>query len=386
MPSLQTTVEGNTKLVVPIDSLTSEIPPRNPAFFNPNARVSRDFSIIAYKSYVKNLNEKSMADAFAGVGARAIRTAVEIKELDQVYINDANPIAIDMARESSKLNNIEKKCTFSVNDVCKFLIEHSSKGSRLGMIDLDPFGTPAPYIDCVLRAIKDEGLLSITATDTPVLCGIYPDVCTRRYYGRSMNVEYGNEIGLRLLLGLISMVASRLELGIKPLFVHSIRNYLRVYVRVNVGSRYAESMPSKLGYIHHCFSCSSRTYTNQTDHHKICDICNKPMRFAGPLWIEKIFDPDFIDEMLYSINDCNVDKKCYKILSLAREETNMPPTYFSIDKISERMKATPPTMSTMIDRLQSSGFSATRTSLRFTGFKTNAKYNEILDLFRTLVA
>ena len=64
----------------------------------------------------------------------------------------------------------------------------------------------------------------------------------------------------------------------------------------------------------------------------------------------------------------------------------MPPTYFSIDKISERMKATPPTMSTMIDRLQSSGFSATRTSLRFTGFKTNAKYNEILDLFRTLVA
>ncbi|MBI5133234.1 MAG: tRNA (guanine-N1)-methyltransferase, partial [Thaumarchaeota archaeon] len=69
MRSLQTIIEGNTKLVVPADSLTSAVPPRRPAFFNPNARISRDFSIIAYHAYVKNLNEKSMADALAGVGA-----------------------------------------------------------------------------------------------------------------------------------------------------------------------------------------------------------------------------------------------------------------------------------------------------------------------------
>ncbi len=120
-------MEGNTKLVVPADSLTSTVPPRNPAFFNPNARLSRDFSIIAYKSFVKDLHEKSMADALAGVGARAVRTAVEVEGIDDVYVNDANPIALDMARESSKLNDVEKKCEFSVNEACKFLIEHSSK-------------------------------------------------------------------------------------------------------------------------------------------------------------------------------------------------------------------------------------------------------------------
>jgi len=386
MRSLQTIVEGRTKLVVPADSLVNAVPPRYPAFFNPNAKLSRDFSIIAYKSYVRNLDEKSMADALAGVGARAIRAAVEVSDLDTIYINDANPIAIDMARESSKLNDVEKKCKFSLNEGCKFLIEHSSKGSRLGIVDLDPFGTPAPYIDCALRAANDEGLLSVTATDTPVLCGIYPDVCTRRYYGRSMNVEYGNEIGLRLLLGLISMIASRLELGIKPLFVHSIRNYLRVYVKVNVGSRYAETMPSKLGYVYHCFSCGNRTYANQTDDRKICDMCKKPMKFAGPLWVESMFDDVFVDEMLLSVNDCSVDKKCGRLLSLAREEIGMPPTYFSVDKISERAKATPPTISAIIDKLRSSGYSATRTSLRLTGFKTDAKYNEVLDLFRALVA
>lgn len=386
MRSLQTIIEGDTKLVVPADSLTSAVPPRRPAFFNPNARISRDFSIIAYNAYAKNLNEKSMADALAGVGARAIRAAVEVSNLDEVYINDANPIAIDMAMESSKLNDIEKKCKFSVNEVCKFLIEHSSKGSRFGIVDLDPFGTPAPYIDCTLRAVNDEGLLSITATDTPVLCGIYPDVCTRRYYGRSINVEYGNEIGLRLILGLISMTASRLECGIEPLFVHSTRNYLRVYVRVNVGSQYAEVMPSKLGYIYHCFTCSNRIHANINDEHQICDNCRKPMRFAGPLWIENIFDPVFVDEMMLSANECSVDKKCAKLLSLAREEISLPPTYFSVDKIAESVKATPPTISAIIEKLQSAGFSATRTSLRFTGFKTNAKHREVLDLFRTLVA
>ena len=125
---------------------------------------------------------------------------------------------------------------------------------------------------------------------------------------------------------------------------------------------------------------------NRTVPHKICDSCNQSVRFAGPLWIGDIFDADFVDEMLYLVDDCNVDKKCGKSLLMAKKEIKMPPAYFSVDKISERVKATPPTISAIIDRLQSSGFSAARTSLRLTGFKTDAKYNEVLDLFRTLVA
>jgi tRNA (guanine26-N2/guanine27-N2)-dimethyltransferase len=385
MKSLQTIVEGNTKLVVPAHSLTQPVPPRSPAFFNPNAKLSRDLSIVAYNAYTKNLYTRSMADTLAGVGARAIRVANEVKELDEVYINDANPIAIDMAVESSKINSVEGKCRFSINEACKFLIEHSSRGSRFGIVDLDPFGTPAPYIDCTLRAVDDEGMLSITATDTPVLCGIYPDVCIRRYYGRSINVEYGNEIGLRLLLSLISMTASRLESGIKPLFVHSTRNYLRVYARVNVGSRYAEEMPTKLGYIYHCFVCSNRTYATMDEDHKICEKCTKPMKYAGPLWIDSIFDADFVDQMILSVKDCGVDKKCERLLSLAKDETAIHPTYFSVDKIAERAKATPPPIFKIIEKLHSSGFIATRTSLRPTGFKTNAKHDEVLDIFRSLV-
>jgi tRNA (guanine26-N2/guanine27-N2)-dimethyltransferase len=110
------------------------------------------------------------------------------------------------------------------------------------------------------------------------------------------------------------------------------------------------------------------------------------MRSAGPLWIDTMFDADFVDRMIRSLADCEVDRKCGKILSLAREEAYMPPTYYSMDKISEKLKTTPPTLSSVIDRLRSSGYAATRTSLRLTGFKTDAKFNELLTLFRTLVA
>ncbi|MGH9921785.1 MAG: ArsR family transcriptional regulator, partial [Nitrososphaerales archaeon] len=262
----------------------------------------------------------------------------------------------------------------------------SSKGSRFGIVDLDPFGTPAPYIDCALRAISDEGLLSVTATDTSVLCGIYPDVCVRRYYGKPLNTEYGNEVGLRLILGLISMIASRLELGIKPLFVHSTRNYLRVYVLIRVGSQHADDMPSKLGYIYHCFSCNSRSYSNGNNVRQICDKCKKSMKVAGQLWIDSIFDSVFVDNMLRALDDCTVDKKCGKLLSMARDEASLPPSYCSVDEIAEALKVTPPAISALIDKLKDSGFVASRTSLKMTGFKTNARYDEVLEALRAIVA
>ncbi len=383
---LQEIREGITRLLVPGESLTQKVPPKTPAFFNPNAGLNRDISITVYKTYADGAINKIMADALAGVGARSIRAAVEVRELDEIYINDANSIAIDIAKRSSKLNGVENRCRFSVSEVCKFLSAYSSRGSRFGIVDLDPFGTPAPYIDCALRAVNDDGLLSVTATDTPVLCGIYPDVCTRRYYGRSINTEYGNEVGLRLILGLVSMVASRLELGIKPLFAHSTRNYLRVYVLVSVGSQHADAMPSKTGYIYHCFSCDNRSSGDTKNVQQICDKCKKPMKPAGQLWIDRIFDSTFIDNMLQALDCCHVDKMCTKLLSIASEEVDFPPTYFSVDRIAKRLRITPPAISSIIDKLKDSGFIASRTSLKMTGFKTDAKHDEVLEVLRTLVA
>lgn len=381
---LQEITEGRTRLLVPRGSLSELVPPKSPAFFNPNARLNRDLSMLAYKAYARGASNRTMADALAGVGSRSVRAALEVGELERVYINDANPLAIDIARRSSALNAVERRCEFSVEEACKFLIGHSSRRSRFGIVDLDPFGTPAQYVDCALRALSDDGLLSVTATDTPVLCGIYPDVCERRYYGRSINIEYGNEVGIRLILGLVSMVASRLERGIRTLFVQSTRNYLRVYVLVRAGSEHADAMPGRLGCIHHCVSCDARSYSHsRNDGKRICDTCRKAMKSAGPLWIDGIFDAEFLESMEEALQDCTVDKRCQTLLSLARDEVNMPPTYFSVDRVFRRLRAAPAPMARIIEKLRNSGFIASRTSLRTTGFRTDARYDEVCEALRT---
>ena len=51
--NFQEIVEGKTKIVVPKKSLTEKVPPKKPAFFNPKAKLNRDFSIIAYAGFLK---------------------------------------------------------------------------------------------------------------------------------------------------------------------------------------------------------------------------------------------------------------------------------------------------------------------------------------------
>lgn len=54
------------------------------------------------------------------------------------------------------------------------------------MIDLDPYGTAAPYLDGAVQAVKSGGLLCITCTDMRVLSGGQADLCYSRYAAMPM--------------------------------------------------------------------------------------------------------------------------------------------------------------------------------------------------------
>ncbi len=387
--SLIEITEGNTRLIVPKESLEESVPPKQPAFYNPAARLSRDISIIAYHVFIDDvgLRERTFADALSGLGARSIRVANEVKGIEEVYINDVNPFAVSLAERAAMLNNVHAKCRFSVSNACRFLIEHSSRGSRFGIIDIDPFGTPAPYVDCALRAVIDEGMISMTATDTPVLNGIYPKVALRRYYSSSINCEFSNEIGIRLMLGMFAMVASRLEMGIKPLFVQSTRHYMRVYAQVSVGARYADTMPDMLGYVHYCNTCKIRYVSGLDECKATCKNCNKEMNSVGRLWVKAIMDSTFINKMYNNIyNDTFagfMDKQCITILNIARDELTDTPLYYTLDEISRLLKMRPISIQDMISMLKANGFKASRTSLAFKGFRTDASIDDILKIIKS---
>ena len=306
--------EGRTTLFVPKDSVRSKVPPRTPAFFNPAARLSRDLSILIYTSFIR-LNSFqfknvpiTLADAFSGVGARSIRVAKESPLVDKVILNDLNPVALQAAKKSAEINYVGDKCSYSQKDVHAFLNERgSNKKQRYVIADLDPFGSPSPYIDSLLRAVVDGGLISVTATDTAVLYGKYPKVCFRKYFSRPINCTYSNETAIRILISFIGLLAGRMDLSIEPVFAHSHRHYSRVYVRVHVSSNEANKLVDNLGYITHCFNCGDRKeYPLTFQLPLLCSICGsnsrnkneKKLNVAGPLWIKPIFSRRLISDVL----------------------------------------------------------------------------------------
>nr|MDQ3854053.1 tRNA (guanine-N1)-methyltransferase [Thermoproteota archaeon] len=227
----------------------------------------------------------------------------------------------------------------------------------------------------VLRSVVDDGLVSITATDTAVLWGVYPEVCLRRYYGRPLNNSYGNETAIRLLLSLTALTASRLELAIKPVFVHATKHYLRVYAKISVSSSQANDVYNSLGYVLHCFQCGHRFYTKEYGKGK-CELCNTGLAVAGQLWTGSLYDKEFVKEML----EQDPDRQCKKVLEAAVEEASEIPYYFRTDEISSKLKSNTHSVQRIIEKLHAAGFVASKTALNTSAFKTDARINSILDV------
>ena len=95
----------------------------------------------------------------SGLGARTLRVANEISNVEKVISNDVNSKAIDLASKSASLNNLQN-FEISVNEVCGFFGLHSKKNQRGSIVDIDPFGSPTKYIDCGIRATMHGGILS----------------------------------------------------------------------------------------------------------------------------------------------------------------------------------------------------------------------------------
>lgn len=367
-------IEGNTKLIVPKKSLTEKVPPLKPAFFNPKARINRDFSIIAYAAFLKKFDgQKIFLEALSGVGARGLRVANELK-IDTININDLNPTALKIAKESATLNNL-KNIEFSEKEACVFLNGHSRKGNRGSLVDIDPFGSPAAFFDCGIRATMHGGILSSAATDLQVLNGLFQGACKRKYGGIPVRVEYGNEMAIRLILGSLRSVAARLGVKMIPMFVESEMHYYRTYVRILNRTDQEEN----LGYIIHCKNCGHRK--TSLEQQQECELCKSKISIAGPLWIGKIFDKEFVKNMIDEISNLKINKSCEKTLHKCLEESEMAATYFTLDEIAKKVKSSPPKLEKIISNLKENGFTSSITSFNPTGFRTNATIDQIIKIF-----
>ncbi|MDD1672364.1 MAG: methyltransferase, partial [Methanomicrobiales archaeon] len=210
--------EGNTELDVPLVDETSQFPPITaPIFYNPAMELNRDATILLL-STLKPLN---YLDAMGGTGVRGLRAAQECGI--PVTINDHNVGAVDLIRRN--VTALGLSCEVTWQDVN---VMGSSR--RFDAVDLDPFGTPAPYLDSLIRSA--QRYLFITATDTAPLCGAHLKAGMRRYFSRPMNTEYHAEVALRTLLGFVAREIIKYDRGLEPLFCYTQSHYVRIHLRL----------------------------------------------------------------------------------------------------------------------------------------------------------
>jgi tRNA (guanine26-N2/guanine27-N2)-dimethyltransferase len=98
-----------------------------------------------------------------------------------VVANDLNPRAVESIKRNCELNSIsEDQVSTAQGDALALMMRSAADNNLFDVIDLDPFGTPAPMLSASLHAVANGGLLCITCTDMRVMTGLQPDVCFAR--------------------------------------------------------------------------------------------------------------------------------------------------------------------------------------------------------------
>lgn len=137
------------------------------------------------------------------------------------------------------------------------MYSHRAKGQQVDAIDLDPYGCPTIFLDSAVQAVRDGGLLLVTATDMAVLAGNSPETCHAKYGSVSLRARFCHEMALRILVRSVEARANAYSRYVEPLLCVSADFYVRAFLRVRYSPRQVKSSTSKLAMVHHCPGCGS---------------------------------------------------------------------------------------------------------------------------------
>lgn len=387
--------EGKTSVVVPkLKAYVKEVweyaPSKAPVFYNPVMELNRDLAVLTLQTYQRKMGKEiSVCEPLAGCGIRSVRFATEVEGVRKIVVNDINPQAAELAKLNVERNRLTEQVSVTNEDANLLLSRYVARRKRFNFVDVDPFGSPVPYMDSAVRALRNGGLLALTATDLAPLCGVHPKACVRKYGGKPLRTSYCHELAVRLLAGCLTMTAAKHEIGVEVIFSHSTDHYVRAYAVVHHGAKQADKSVRKMGRILHCFTCLHREMSKGlfSPWRQNCVECGSKLNAAGPLWLGKIFDKEFCALMEKEVAGMNLgqEKKIHKLLSLARIEAEAPVTYYAMDKVCDKMNLRIPPLIKTMDELRAAGFQAIPTHFNSRGIRTDAPAKTVTEIITKLV-
>ena len=220
-------------------------------FLNPAMAGNRTRSVIMLdhlaKTVFKKIEKIQIIDALGATGIRTRRwlneTSDEVARRLYVTTCDQNETAISWARSNLELDDRKDQVNLIQGDTRRILL---SQGWH--WIDLDPYGSPIPYLDLAMQATARRAVMSISATDTAALSGSSPNPLKRRYGARVHMDGLKHDTGLRILLATSAMAAARHDRVIRPLFTIWDSHHLRVTVMVERSKGSANLIQDSIGW------------------------------------------------------------------------------------------------------------------------------------------
>jgi len=321
-----------------------------PVFYNQVMKLNRDISILLLSAFSKLHTARPslrIADPLAGSGIRSLRFRKELEKgiIEKIYVNDLKPNYEKYLKKNIELNNLNQE-DFIIHNEDANLFLTNSRG--FDYIDIDPFGSPNPFLDSAIRALRSESILAVTATDTSALCGSYPGACKRKYWATPLRNHIMHEFGLRILIRKVQLVGLQYEKALIPIFSYAKDHYMRVFF-LNTKSK------------------------------KLCDEISKKHSFLildeniyGPVWTGDLWDDNLIESMKREASI--LDKESLKFFALIAEESKIKEFgFYDIHKLAKnKLKGNLPKFEEIMNFLVSEGFKVSRTHFSPTGIKTDA--------------
>ncbi|KAI1446407.1 dimethylguanosine tRNA methyltransferase [Annulohypoxylon stygium] len=399
----------------------------------------------------------TILDALSATGLRALRYAQELPFVTSVTANDLSPTAVEAIKRNAEHNGVSSKVNATVGDARAHMYSlltqeeaddgakdkhrnkkgghKPNKPKKYDVIDLDPYGTAAPFFDAAINAIRDDGgLLCVTCTDSAVFASNgYPEKTFALYGGLPVKGFHSHEVGLRLILHSLATTAARYGLAIEPLLSLSIDYYVRIFVKVKKSPAQVKFLAGKTMVVYNCdqgcgawetqFLARNRKAPNKsgvgmfykhgfalaptTD--QLCKECNSKMHLAGPMYGGPLHSTDFIQKVLDELPNASDDVYGTKprikgMLQTALEEF-LPapkdklasckddeyaviepyPFYFHPTDMSRIVHCICPDEDSFRGALRHLGYHVTRSHCKPGSLKTDAPWSVLWDIMREWV-
>lgn len=349
--------EGEVKLQIDSADVVSK---DLEVFYNPKMSLNRSITI----SLLKSLNIKNMRIALplAGTGVRAIRMLKELSldTIDKIHVNDLNPEMKNYLERNLELNCLsDEKLVVTNDDGRKLFVQDFG----FDYIDIDPYGSPNPFLDGAVNRISGEGILAISATDTAALAGTYPNTCIRKYWAKSQLCPQKHEIALRILARKVQLIGLQNNKALLPIISYHFEHYYRIFFKVKRGKKVCNDLFKEFG---ECFYDPKNGFFGDGEG-------------IGPMYLGSLQNYKIISKLLIK-SDGDLKNLLEKLFL---ESTINSVGFFDIHDVCEKNKLNLKKSKDVISGLINLGFNACRVHTNPYGIRTNAPLEKFIEILKS---